>query len=161
MDLLALSLFSLPLFLPLLTCLILLSLLTTGYEREPARWYTMYYLRTMEYLLPDAALAVAVLFMLFCMRVVFYRLYSHPLASFPGPRLAAATFLYEFYYDVVKGGMYIWEIERMHEQYGQCVCQFDVSTWIPLAGASQLNEVPRAYCAHQPQRAAHQGPVLL
>lgn len=49
---------------------------------------------------------------------VVYRLFAHPLASFPGPKIAAATFLYEFYYDVIKGGMYIWEIERMHEQYG-------------------------------------------
>lgn len=76
----------------------------------------------MEYLLPCAALTVVVLLVLFCMRVVIYRLYAHPLASFPGPRLAAATFLYEFYFDVIKGGMYIWEIERMHEQYGQCIC---------------------------------------
>lgn len=76
----------------------------------------------MEYLVPCAALAVVVLFVLFCMRVVIYRLYAHPLANFPGARLAAATFLYEFYFDVIKGGMYIWEIERMHEQYGQWLC---------------------------------------
>ncbi|CAI7585619.1 unnamed protein product [Penicillium viridicatum] len=50
-----------------------------------------------------------------------YHLYFHPLSSFPGPKLAAATFLYEFYYDVVKSGMYIWEIERMHEKYGPIV----------------------------------------
>jgi hypothetical protein len=48
-----------------------------------------------------------------------YHLYFHPLSKFPGPKLAAATFLYEFYYDVVKSGMYIWEIERMHEKYGE------------------------------------------
>ncbi|KOS41655.1 hypothetical protein ACN38_g7501 [Penicillium nordicum] len=50
-----------------------------------------------------------------------YHLYFHPLSNFPGPKLAAATFLYEFYYDVVKSGMYIWEIERMHEKYGPIV----------------------------------------
>ncbi|KAJ5250815.1 hypothetical protein N7489_001225 [Penicillium chrysogenum] len=50
-----------------------------------------------------------------------YHLYFHPLSKFPGPKLAAATFLYEFYYDVVKSGMYIWEIERMHEKYGPIV----------------------------------------
>lgn len=59
------------------------------------------------------------LFLIFlAVRIVIYRLVAHPLANFPGPKLAAATFLYEFYYDVVKKGMYIWEIERMHEKYG-------------------------------------------
>jgi hypothetical protein len=48
-----------------------------------------------------------------------YHLYFHPLSKFPGPKIAAATFLYEFYYDVIKSGMYLWEIERMHEKYGK------------------------------------------
>lgn len=75
----------------------------------------------MEYLLLYAALAVVALLVLFCLRVLIYRLYAHPLAGFPGPSLAAATFLYEFYFDVIKGGMYIWEIERMHEQFGKFI----------------------------------------
>ncbi|KAH8688960.1 cytochrome P450 [Talaromyces proteolyticus] len=50
-----------------------------------------------------------------------YRLYFHPLHKIPGPRLAAATHIVEFYYDVVKGGKYIWEIERMHAKYGPIV----------------------------------------
>lgn len=55
--------------------------------------------------------------------VVLYRLFLHPLKSFPGPKLAAASFLYEIYFDVCKapGGQYIYEIERLHEIYGPVV----------------------------------------
>lgn len=53
---------------------------------------------------------------------IVYRLYLSPVAKFPGRKLAALTLWYEFYYDVVKGGEYIWEIEKMHKQYGkQCL----------------------------------------
>lgn len=48
-----------------------------------------------------------------------WRLYLSPLSRFPGPKLAALTLWYEFYYDVVKQGMYLWEIERLHSIYGK------------------------------------------
>lgn len=48
-----------------------------------------------------------------------YRLYLSPLAKFPGPKLAALTLWYEFYYDVVKRGKYTWRIAEMHKQYGK------------------------------------------
>ncbi|KAK5292441.1 putative P450 monooxygenase [Cryomyces antarcticus] len=49
------------------------------------------------------------------------RLFFSPVAKFPGPRLAALTFWYEFYYDVVRNGRYTWKIEEMHEKYGPIV----------------------------------------
>ncbi|KAF2422592.1 cytochrome P450 [Tothia fuscella] len=50
-----------------------------------------------------------------------YRVTFHPLAKFPGPKLAAATYKYEFYYDGIKGGSYIHQIVKMHEEYGPIV----------------------------------------
>lgn len=43
----------------------------------------------------------------------------HPLSRIPGPKLAAATYWPEFYYDVVKFGCYTKEIGKMHEKYGK------------------------------------------
>ena len=51
--------------------------------------------------------------------VALYRLYLSPIAGFPGPKLAALTYWYETYYDVVKKGKYVFEIEDMHRQYGE------------------------------------------
>lgn len=43
----------------------------------------------------------------------------HPLSSIPGPRLAAASYLPEFYYDVILRGSYTTEIRKMHNLYGK------------------------------------------
>jgi hypothetical protein len=43
----------------------------------------------------------------------------HPLSRIPGPKLAAATYLPEFYYDVWKFGGYTKEISKLHEKYGE------------------------------------------
>lgn len=50
--------------------------------------------------------------------LVVYRLYFHPLAKFPGPKIAAATFLYEIAWDYFGDGAYLFECERMHQIYG-------------------------------------------
>jgi len=55
---------------------------------------------------------------IFLLARTVYRLYFHPLSHIPGPKLAAVTHAYEFYYDVWCGGRFLWQIEKMHRQYG-------------------------------------------
>jgi hypothetical protein len=43
----------------------------------------------------------------------------HPLSRIPGPKLAAMTLLYEFWYDFALGGTYTKVIRKMHETYGE------------------------------------------
>lgn len=52
--------------------------------------------------------------------IIIYRLYLSPVArtGIPGPKLAAATSWYEFYYDWWLGGKYIFHIEKLHAKYG-------------------------------------------
>lgn len=42
----------------------------------------------------------------------------HPLSRFPGPKIAAASYLYEAYYDWILVGRYGKVIKRMHDKYG-------------------------------------------
>ena len=51
---------------------------------------------------------------------IIYRLFLSPLAKIPGPKLAALTSWYEFYYDVVQPGQYVFKIKDMHKKYGRC-----------------------------------------
>ena len=55
---------------------------------------------------------------LYACGLFLYRLYFSPIAAFPGPLLARATFWYEFYHNWVKDGQYYLRIEEMHKKYG-------------------------------------------
>ncbi|KAL8679521.1 MAG: hypothetical protein Q9186_004203 [Xanthomendoza sp. 1 TL-2023] len=44
-----------------------------------------------------------------------------PVVSIPGPKLAAFSFWYEFYYDVILQGRYTWKIAELHEKYGPII----------------------------------------
>lgn len=71
--------------------------------------------------LPQAAILWPLVFSLGGIWILLrsvYRLFFHPLSHIPGPKLAAISRAYEFYHDAIRNGMYIWEIEKMHEKYG-------------------------------------------
>ncbi|KAE8363103.1 cytochrome P450 [Aspergillus caelatus] len=49
------------------------------------------------------------------------RLWLSPIAHFPGPKLAAFTMWYEYYYDSFLEGQYTFQIAEMHRKYGPIV----------------------------------------
>ena len=57
--------------------------------------------------------------LLYCVTLAVYRLYLHPLARFPGPKLAAVTRYYEGYYDLYQSGKYTFKIAELHKHYGK------------------------------------------
>ena len=66
-----------------------------------------------------ALLVIALpLLVLYVVGGVINRLYLSPLSKFPGPKLAAATYWYEFYYDAILRGRYVFKIKELHEVYG-------------------------------------------
>lgn len=67
----------------------------------------------------DSILTVLALWALYLVPLAIYRLHFHPLSKFPGPKLAALTGWYEFYYDIIKKGQFIWKLEELHKTYGK------------------------------------------
>lgn len=72
---------------------------------------------------PTFAAVMCISMVTYMIVLILCRLMFSPLAGFPGPKLAAVTSWYEFYYDFWKQGKYIFEIEEMHQKYGELICQ--------------------------------------
>lgn len=53
--------------------------------------------------------------------LAIYRLYFSPIAKFPGPKLAALSKWYEFYYEVVLKGQFTFHIQELHKKYGMSI----------------------------------------
>lgn len=65
--------------------------------------------------------ATAFLATLWMIYGLVYRFYFHPLAKFPGPKLAIATYWYERYYDVIRGGQFTFKLRELHKKYGSVI----------------------------------------
>ena len=50
-----------------------------------------------------------------------YRLCFSPIAKFPGPKLAALSRWYEFYYEVILRGQFTFHISELHKRYGPII----------------------------------------
>ncbi|KAK1758505.1 cytochrome P450 CYP542B3 [Echria macrotheca] len=64
---------------------------------------------------------ILTLLVLYISSLAVNRLFLSPLSSVPGPRLAALTWLYEFYYDIILGGQYVFKTIDLHKKYGPVV----------------------------------------
>lgn len=62
---------------------------------------------------------VLVFLALYVLTLTVYRLYFHPLASFPGPWIAAISSWPEFYHEVIRNGQFSKVIDQYHDQYGR------------------------------------------
>ena len=66
------------------------------------------------------ASALLALCIIYSFGVAIHRLYFSRYAKFPGPKLAALTYGYMFYYDVLAGdGQYMYKIKDLHEEYSK------------------------------------------
>lgn len=66
----------------------------------------------------DSIRLAIVFLILYIGAVSFHRLYWSPLAQFPGPKLAAWTQWYEFYWNVVQPGQLTFHLQTLHDTYG-------------------------------------------
>lgn len=68
-----------------------------------------------SYSTSQAILIIALAYLCFA---VASRLVFHPLKNFPGPRMAAFTEMYAFYYEIWKNGLMVQHIKELHRAYG-------------------------------------------
>ncbi|KUJ14554.1 cytochrome P450 [Mollisia scopiformis] len=65
-------------------------------------------------------------YFLYCVGVAIHRLYFSKYSKFPGPKLAAITYWYVFWYDVVSAkGQYMYKIRDLHKEYNSPIIRIN------------------------------------
>lgn len=57
----------------------------------------------------------------FIIQKIIYNLYFHPLAAFPGPRVAGATRFWRAYVECILNRSFVHVLEELHKTYGMSV----------------------------------------
>lgn len=84
----------------------------------------------------QASALLAGLWLAYAAVLAIQRLWLSPIAHIPGPKLAALTQYYEFFYDVVLGGQYTFKIMELHKKYGPVV---RISPWEVHVGIHEFH----------------------
>jgi hypothetical protein len=81
-----------------------------------------------------------------------YRLYFSPLAKFPGPKLAAISKWYEFYYEVLLKGRFTFKIQELHKIYGKKIIRL-IGARSEIYANSRLSIIVllRSHCEDYPR----------
>ncbi len=99
--------------------------------------------------LEQAVLLCCGIFFLYATSLAIYRLYLHPLAGIPGPKLAALSRYYEAYFDICKGGIYTLKISELHKEYGMLPLH---RTYLEINQDNDIISEPssRSHCPYKP-----------
>ncbi|KAF7864391.1 hypothetical protein EAF04_006525 [Stromatinia cepivora] len=96
----------------------------TPYNPNPNQYISIPYpqiMKLLDLLINRWIECLVTMFLVYQVGLLVYRLWICPLARFPGPRLAAGSLWYEFYYDVWLEGQYTFKIRELHEVYGPII----------------------------------------
>jgi len=64
------------------------------------------------------AASIGAVVVTYILLLYLYRLLLHPLARYPGPKLAAISNWYEFYYEIILDGAFTKHLQQLHKCYG-------------------------------------------
>lgn len=73
-----------------------------------------------QFTFKEISILCGIVYAVYLIYLILYRLVFSPLAKFPGPKLAALTYWVEAYYELWKGegGQFPFEYQKWHSKYG-------------------------------------------